>query len=83
MSFCHKHHQQRYHNGDTKLCMFIHQMYVDIFFPPRKAIPMMFERVTTDCQTLQTWIGHNEMLYYNFNALPHALPYILFQFNMV
>ena len=43
----------------------------------------MFERVTTQYKTLQTWIGHNEMLYYNFNALPHALPYILFQFNMV
>ena len=29
-----------------------------------------------------TWIGHNATRYNNFNALPHALPYISPQFNM-
>ena len=57
-------------------------MYVDVLFPPTKAIPIMFERVTKYYQTLQTWIGHNATRYYNFNALPHALPYIFSQFNM-
>ena len=34
------------------------------------------ERVATHYKTLQTWIGHNATHYHNFNALPHALPYI-------
>ena len=34
--------------------MFIHYMYVDILLPPTKAIPIMFEPVSTDYQTLQT-----------------------------
>ena len=34
--------------------MFIHYMYVDILFPLTKAIPIMFERVTTHYQTLKT-----------------------------
>ena len=42
----------------------------------------MFERVTTYYQTLKTWIDHNATRYHNFNALPHALPYIFSQFNM-
>ena len=54
--------------------MFIHYMYVDIIFPLTKAIPVMFERLTTHYQALQTWIGHNATRYHNFNALPHALP---------
>ena len=66
--------------------MFIHYMYVDILFPLTKAIPIMFERVTKHYKTLQTWIGHNAMVYHNFNTLPHALPhtlpYISSQFNM-
>ena len=33
-------------------------------------------------QALQTWIGHDSTRYHNVNALPHALPYILSQFNM-
>ena len=49
-----------------------------IYFP----IPIMFKRVTTHYQTLQTWIGHNPTCYYNFDALPHALPFIFSQFNM-
>ena len=62
--------------------MFIHYMYADILFPLTKAIPIMFERVTTHYQTLWTWIGHNATRYHNFNALPHALPYIFSQFNL-
>ena len=34
-------------------------MYFDILFPLTKAIPIMFERVTTHYQTLETWTGHN------------------------
>ena len=45
-------------------------MYVDIFFPLTKAIPLMFEHVTTHYQTLQTRIGHDATRYHNFNALP-------------
>ena len=55
-------------------------------FPLEKAIPIMFEHVTTHYQTLQTRIGHNANRHHNFNALPHALPhalpYIFSQFNM-
>ena len=61
-------------------------MYVDVFFPLTKVIPIMFEHVTTHYQTLQTWIGHDATRYHNLNALPHALPhalpYIFSQFNM-
>ena len=82
--FCaQKHQQQRYDNENTKICMFIHYMYVDILFLLTKAIPIMFERVTTHYQTLQTWIGHTAMCYHNLHALPHALPYIFSQFSMV
>ena len=66
--------QQMYHNENTKICMFIRYVYVDILFPRIKAIPVMFERVTTHYQTLQTWIDHNATHY--FNALRHALPLI-------
>ena len=52
-------------------------MYVDVFFPLTKAIPIMFEQVTTYYQTLQTWIGHDATCYHNFNALPYALPHAL------
>lgn len=34
-------------------------MYVDMFFPKMKAIPVMFERVATHYQTPQTWISIN------------------------
>ena len=83
MSSCHKHQQQRYHNENTKTCMFINYMYVDVFFPLTKAIPIMFEHVTTHYQTLQTWIGHDATRYHNFNVLLHALPYIFSKFSMV
>ena len=53
-------------------------MYVDILFPLTKAIPIKFECVTTDYQTLKTWIGHNATRYHNFNVLPHTLLYIFF-----
>ena len=64
MSSCHKHQQQRYHNENTRTCMFIHYMYVDVFFPLTKAITIMFEHVTTHYQTLQTWIGHDATRYH-------------------
>ena len=59
MSCCHKHQQQRYRNDNTKTYMFIHYMYVDVFFSLTKAIPFMLGHVTTHYQTLQTWIGHD------------------------
>ena len=82
MSCCHKHQQERYHNENTKICMFILYMYPDIFFPQTKAIPIMFERVTKHYQTLQTWIGYDATRYHNLNVSPHALPCISSQFNM-
>ena len=42
----------------------------------------MFERVTINYQTLQTWIGHNGKRYHNFNALLHALPHALHTFSL-
>ena len=47
MSCCHKHQQERYHNENTKICMFIHYMYVDTLFPLKKVIPITFKCVTT------------------------------------
>ena len=58
-------------------------MYVDVFFPLTKAIPIMLEHVTTHYQTLQTSIGHDATRHHNFNALLHALPYIFSKFSMV
>ena len=77
MSYCHKHQQQRYPNENTKICIFMHYMYVDILFPLTKSTTIMSERVVTYCQTLKTWIGHNARRYHKFNALPHALHYAL------
>ena len=77
MSYCHKHHQQRYPNENTKICIFMHYMYVDILFPLTKSTTIMSERVVTYCQTLKTWIGHNARRYHKFNALPHALQHAL------
>ena len=82
MFCCHKHQQQKYHNDNIKICLFKHYMYVDILSPLTKVIPIMFERVTTHYQTLQTWRGHNATRYHNFNALSHALPYIFARSNM-
>ena len=33
-------------------------------------------------KTWISWISHNAALYDNFNALPHALSFIISQFNM-
>ena len=77
MSYYHKHQQQRYHYENTKMCMFIHYMCVDIPFPLTKSIPFMFEPITTHYQTLQTWISYNATRYHKFNTLPHALPHML------
>ena len=73
VSCCHKHQQQRYHNENTKICMFIHYMYVDILFPLTKTIPIMFERVTTHYETLETWIGHNKRVTIYFLSVQHGL----------
>ena len=58
-----------------------------ICFPLTKAIPIMFEHVTTHNEALQPLISHNTTCYNNFNALAHALshalPYIFSQFSMV
>ena len=70
MSCCHKHQQQRYHNENTKIYLFMHYMYVHILFPLTKTIPIMFERVTTHYQTLQRQIGHNARPHHNLNASP-------------
>ena len=78
MSCCYKHQKQRYPNENSKTCIFIQYMYVDIFSPLAKAIPIMFDHVTTHYQTLQTWIGHDATCYHNLNALP----YIFSQLNM-
>ena len=53
------------------------------FFPLTKAIPIMFERVTTYYQTLKTWLYHNATRYHTFNVLSHALPNIFSKFSMV
>ena len=42
-------------------------MYVYILFSLTKAIPIMFKRVTTHQQTLQTWLGHNATRYRKFS----------------
>ena len=83
MSCCHRYRQQRYHNGNTEIRIFIPYMYADIVFSLTKTIPIKFERVTTHYQTLQTWIGHNTTCHHNFNSLPHTLPYIFSQFSLV
>ena len=54
MSCIHKHQQQGHNNENTKICMFILSVYVDILFPLTKEIPITFEHVATHYQTLQT-----------------------------
>ena len=67
--------------------LLIHYVCVDTLFPLEKTIPIMFERIITHYQSLQTWIGHNATHYSILNALPlallHALSYIVSQFTMV
>ena len=77
MSYRHKHQQQGYPNENTKICIFMHYMYVDILFPLTKGTPIMSECVATYYQTLKTWIGHNATRYHKFNALRHALQHAL------
>ena len=60
MSCGHKHQQQSYHNENTKICIFIHHIHIDMLFPLTKVIPTMSERVTTYQQIQKTWIRHNE-----------------------
>ena len=62
--------------------MYIHTLYVDILFALIKAIPIMFEGITTYYQTLKTWIGHNATRYHKFYALAPMLPHLFSQSNM-
>ena len=57
-------------------------MYVDILFPLTKAIPIMFENVTTHYLTLQILIDNNTTRYHNLNVLPHVLPHALCTFSV-
>ena len=88
MPYCHQHEQQRYHNENSKICMFIHYMHVYNMFPLTKAIPIMFERIPTHYQTLKTWIGQcvttcvtvhsSSLTWLGYNATCYSmLPYIL------
>ena len=52
-------------------------MYVNILFSLTKAIPIMFECVTTHYQTLPIWIGHKATCYHNINVIPCVLPHAL------
>ena len=55
--------------------MYVHTLYVYWYiFLLTKVIPNMFEHVTTHYQTLETWIGHNAMRFYNFKVLLNGLP---------
>ena len=57
--------------------MFISYMYVDIVFPPTKSISVMFESVTTHCQTPKTWIDHNVKHHHDstcYRTRYHAFP---------
>ena len=65
------------------MCMLIHYMYVDIFFPPSKAIPIIFEHVNTHYQTLQTWIGYNATHYHNLTHYHMRYHTFFSQFCMV
>ena len=60
--------------------MFIHDMYVNIYLALTKAIPIMFECITTYFQTLQTWKGNNTTRYRNFNALPIVTTHVTVHF---
>ena len=44
---------------------------VDIIIALSKAILIIFEKLATHNQTLETWIGHNATHYPNLNALPY------------
>ena len=44
---CYKPQKQVYDNENTKICIFIRQMYIDILFSLAKAISLMFDCVTT------------------------------------
>ena len=83
MFCCHKHQQQRYHKENTKICMLMHCMYVDILFLLTKTSNYVWTCYITHYQTLQTWVGHNKTRDHNFNALPQVLPYILSQSSMM
>ena len=86
MSCFHKHQQEKYQNEkQNKICMFIHYMYIDILFPRRKAIPIMFERVTTHVNLYkdgQTMMQRVTITSTHYRTRQHTLPYIFPQFNI-
>ena len=47
MSCCHKHQQQKNHHENTKICMFLQYMHVDILLPLSKTIPVMFQALSS------------------------------------
>ena len=73
MLCCHKYQKEKHHNENTKICILVHYMYAYTLFPLAKAIPIMFERLTTHYQILETRIGHNETRYHNFNTVSRIL----------
>ena len=80
---CYKHHQQRYNNENTKICMFIYYMCVDVLFPLMKAIPIVWTFYHTLPNSTKMDRPYNGIHYHNFSVLPHTLLYIFPQFSMV
>ena len=73
MPCCHKHQQQRHHRENTKICVFIDYMYVEILFPLTKIIATMFERVTTHGQTIMQRVTITSMRYHtHYHMRYHA-----------
>ena len=74
MSCCLKHQQQRYHNENTKICIFRNSsMYDDILVSLTKAILIIFEHVSTYNRTPQTWIGYISTRQLNVKAFSFSL----------
>ena len=68
---CNKYQQQRYHNENTKICLFIQCMYVDVLFLLTKVILIVFGGVLPNSHTLPNstkMIGHNATRQHNLNA---------------
>ena len=81
MSCCHKHQQQRYHHENTKTCMFIQYMYVDILFSLTKAIAIIFEHVATHYQFYKH--GQAIMQLATITSTCYHMPYRPFSLTLV
>ena len=68
-----KHQQQSCHNENTKRCMFINYMDVNILFSLRKDIPIMFEPVTHITKLSKILISHNATRYHTFAFVQWAI----------